>query len=77
MNAATTELSPRDSARLANAYAYIAAHPRCLTSEVASVEPAYDWATAELAARGLIVRVAHLPTESCEGRWATVASKIS
>jgi len=80
MNAATPCLSPaaREAHALANAYAYIAAHPRCLTSEVGpAAGGAYDWATTELAARGLIVRVALRPGEQVEARWATVASKIS
>lgn len=69
-------MSNTESARLADAYAFIAQHPRCLTSEVAVACPAYDWAVSELERRGLIVRVALRPSESCEGRWATVASKV-
>lgn len=65
-----------DSARLADAYQFIAANPRCTTSSVGTVCAAYDWATSELQARGLIVRVALLPGEQVEGRWATVASKV-
>lgn len=66
-----------ESARLADAYVFIAANPRCTTSSVGAVCAAYDWAVSELQARGLIVRVALRHGESVEGRWATVASKVA
>jgi hypothetical protein len=72
----TTTYSRTESSQLADAYAFIARNPRCLTSEVGAACPAYDWATAALERLGKIRRVALRPGEQVEGRWVTVASKI-
>lgn len=69
-------MSRTESAALANAYQFIAEHPRCTTSAVGAVCPAYDWATAALERLGKIRRVELHPGEQVEGRWATVASKV-
>lgn len=70
-------MSRAESAALADAYAYIAANPRCTTSAVGAACPAYDWATSALERLGKVVRVALRPGESVEARWATVASKVA